>query len=239
MEQDFLSNAELYFSNRIDEKQSLAIVEDLEAKHISKVMRHSVGDELNITNGKGEIFKTEIIETDKKNIFCRILKKQIYLEEFPSSIFCLPRMKNNDRFEFALEKCVELGITNFIVYQADRSIAKGEKIERWMKVAQSAMKQSLRSYLPKIEFEKSLKGISNREGKKVILEQNSKINFMGFLRTDEFISSEKKYFIFGPEGGLTSEELDLANNSIKLRLTGNRLRAETAIISAASAIAQR
>lgn len=239
MEQDFLFNTELYFSNRIDESQKLAVVEDEEARHIARVMRHSVGDELNITNGNGTIFVGKIIEVDKKNVFCRILKKKKYPEEYPDLVFCIPRMKNNDRFEFALEKCVELGITNFIVFEAERSIGKGEKIGRWNKVAMAAMKQSLRSFLPWIEFKKSLKEIGKLEGSKIIFEQNSENNFLAYLKEEESKTGEIKYFIFGPEGGLTENELSLMKNSHKLRLTKNRLRAETAIITAASAIALR
>lgn len=237
MEQDFLSNTELYFSNSIDEKQRLAIIEDKEAKHISKVMRHSIGDELNITNGKGDIFVCKIVDTDKGNLFCKIIETKKYLEEYPDFVFCLPRMKKNDRFEIAIEKCVELGITNFIVYQAERSIAKGEKLERWNKISQAAMKQSLRSFSPEIEFKKSLKEINKLEGDKIIFVQNSEKNILEYLNSQDRKSRAKKYLIFGPEGGLSEEEISLMKNSTKLSLTKNRLRAETAIITAASVIA--
>ena len=70
--------------------------------------------------------------------------------------FCIPKLKYSDRFEFALEKCTELGITNFIIFDSERSIHKSDKKERWEKIVLSAMKQSLRSYLPNITVINSL-----------------------------------------------------------------------------------
>jgi len=94
------------------------------------------------------------------------------------------------------------------------------------------MKQSLRSYLPVITVINSLKDIYKIDGKKILLEQNSgkKISELKVNR------EEKYYFIFGPEGGFTNEELELFGKDDFYSLASNRLRTETAVIKCASLI---
>ncbi len=146
----YLSNIELYYSSQIKNKNEIIINEAEDFKHIVKVMRHSIDDEVYVTNGEGKIFKSKISEINKNSLTAIIEDTMEYENKFSNITFCIPKLKSPDRFEFALEKCVELGITNFIVFDSERTVAKGNKIERWNKILISAMKQSLRSYLPKI-----------------------------------------------------------------------------------------
>ena len=96
------------------------------------------------------------------------------------------------------------------------------------------MKQSLRSYLPEIAVINSLKDICNIEGDKIILEQNSQKKISGLKINPE----EKYYFIFGPEGGFTNEELELFDKNSLYSLADNRLRTETAVIKCASIVVE-
>ena len=98
------------------------------------------------------------------------------------------------------------------------------------------MKQSLHGFLPVVRYFKSLKEIPIEEGDTVIIfEQESERKFLDELK--EIENGNKIYFIFGPEGGLTKSELQTFKQAKVLQLTKNRLRSETAIITAASAIA--
>ena len=234
LSQEYLSNIELYYSTDVVNGYIQMPVE--ESKHISKVMRHTVGEELFVTDGKGSIYKTSIIEACSSIVTLRITERIQYTNQFENVTFCLPRLKSNDRFEFALEKCIELGITNFIVFNSDRTIAKGEKLERWNKIAKAAMKQSLRSYLPKVQFIKSLDKLNEFEGEKYIFDQNAKIKLGDHLSNHSDTNSEQRYFLFGPEGGLSNKEISRINNSELITLAPNRLRSETAIVTAASFI---
>lgn len=234
LNQEYLSNIELYYSTDVVDGYIQMSAE--ESRHISKVMRHSVGEELYVTDGKGSIYKTSIIEACSSTVTLRIIERIQYTNKFENVTFCLPRLKNNDRFEFALEKCIELGITNFIVFNSDRTIAKGEKLERWNKIAQAAMKQSLRSYLPKIQFIRSLDKLNELDGKKYIFDQNAEVKLSDNLVNHSNFLNEKKYFLFGPEGGLSDKEISNINNSELTSLAPNRLRSETAIVVTASLI---
>lgn len=226
-----LSNIELYYSSEehiSDETISLA---GDEFNHAVKVVRNKIGDIIYITNGTGSIFKTEIsfIENDKLSV--KIIETVKTENKFENIFFCIPKLKNPDRFKFAIEKCVELGITNFIIFESKRTIARGTNIKRWEKIALAAMKQSLRAYLPKIKLVKNLPDIAESSGEKIIFEQNAKRKFQF-----EFEMDEKYYFIFGPEGGLTEDELKLFDTDLIYSLSDHRLRSETAIVKVASLI---
>ena len=227
---EYLSNIELYYSSPGNFSNDIIILEGEDFSHAVKVMRHHEGEEIYVTNGQGKIFKC-VIESVKKG-FINLIEKHCYTYEnkLEKINFCLPKLKSADRFEFALEKCVELGITNFLVYDADREVARGNKLERWNKIALSAMKQSLRSFLPKVNAAGPLSEPVKREGKKYVFDQGSKIEFKSIKKN----YSEDSYFFFGPEGGLSEKEFGYFVENEIYRLTENRLRSETAIIVCAT-----
>ncbi|MEW6701975.1 MAG: RsmE family RNA methyltransferase [Bacteroidota bacterium] len=261
MEWAFLSDVELYYTNQPVIDNSIRI-EGEECHHIVDVMRHKVGDEIFITDGFGVIYQSNISAVEKKKIIAGIIDSKKYENKFSNVWFCVPRLKSAERFEFALEKSVELGITNFIVFDSKRTVTKGAKIERWRKILLAAMKQSLRAWLPNISYAKSIYEIANACGEKIFFDQNASQTFQQFLSANTqsilrksakggFGPSEKAdsyYFLFGPEGGFTEEELKtcllclpdrqetgkMANSVLRIRLTENRLRSETAIVTAAS-----
>ncbi|KAB2839308.1 MAG: RsmE family RNA methyltransferase, partial [Melioribacteraceae bacterium] len=144
MGQDFLSNIELFYIPQEFFAGNKIVITGDEFKHLANVMRHKEGDEIYITNGEGKIFKCVLETVVKKQAVANIIETKIYEKENHNLVFCIPLLQNLDRFEFAFEKCIELGISNFIFYEAERSFRKGDKRERWLKIAAAAMKQSLR-----------------------------------------------------------------------------------------------
>ena len=235
-----LSDIELYYSphgivrtttkpdsiNREDE----IIIDGEDFAHVTRVMRHKVGDKLFVTDGKGNIYESVIKIIGNDSLTTGPVNTFRYENTKNNLFFCIPKLKNPDRFEFALEKCIELGITNFIVYESKRTVSRGDKLIRWNKILVSAMKQSLRSYLPVLKNVSSLKEIFTFEGEKIGFEQKAE-NSQGWFKV---LPSINYYFVFGPEGGLDDEELGLFNPANLYNIAENRLRSETAIIKAAS-----
>ncbi|MDP3583175.1 MAG: RsmE family RNA methyltransferase, partial [Ignavibacteria bacterium] len=203
MQPVFLSDVELYFSDSVF--GNAIEITDEEFHHIKDVMRHKLGDEVFVTDGKGVIYKTEIERFDKKSLAARIISSTSYPNHLSNITFCIPRLRSADRFEFALENCVELGITNFIVFDSQRTVAKGEKLDRWQKILTAAMKQSLRSWLPNVKHCKTVKEITELDGKKFFFDQNAEQALPSILnsesankKADEF-SINNCFFFFGPE----------------------------------------
>ena len=229
-----LSNIELYYTLPKNISQNKIIIEAEEYSHITKVMRHSVKDELYVTDGKGKIYSSLINKINKNNIELEIENVLSYKNRFKNIFFCIPKLKSNDRLEYALEKCTELGITNYIIFDSERTISRANKIKRWEKILLSAMKQSLQSFLPKIEV-RDFNDIINFPGTKVAFEQSASKKISEFINKPD----EKYYFVFGPEGGLSEKELNFFEVENVYKISDNRLRTETAVVSAATLITSR
>ncbi|MGD8307769.1 MAG: RsmE family RNA methyltransferase [Ignavibacteria bacterium] len=233
MEEHNLSHSELYYSPFDNVLNDTITLTGDEYKHSAKVMRNKIGDIIRITDGMGQIFKAKISSVDREILTAKIKETVSYSNKSAHLYFCIPKLKSPDRFKFALEKCVELGVTNFLIFEAERSVAKGTNLKRWEKIILSAMKQSLRAYLPKVQIQKDLLSISELPGNKIIFEQTSQ-NVFHFNLTKE----STYFFIFGPEGGLTEDELNLFDRDSIYSLSTHRLRSETAMIKAASLLSK-
>ena len=225
---EHLSDIELYFTPPAFVKEEKLFLLDEELHHSVNVMRNSVGDTIYVTDGKGSIYTSEITELKKKELIAKITDKKEFKNKAEKIWFCIPLLKSPDRLKFAFEKCVELGITNFILFQSRFSIPKKLETEKFQKTTLAAMKQSLRTFLPKITSS-GFNEIVNLKETKILFDQNVKRVFDGELNFNESI-----YFIFGPEGGFDDDEIATIGLNNRFNLSTNRLRSETAIIRCAS-----
>jgi 16S rRNA (uracil1498-N3)-methyltransferase len=202
-----------------------------EFRHAVRSARKREGDVALTTDGGGALATTRLELIEKNRALLRVESEERYPKSFPAARFCLPKLKNPNRFEFALEKAIEFGVTDFVVFDAARSEARGDKLERWRKIGLAAMKQSLGAWAPEITTAPDLAtAIGGRAA--IGFDQSAVATF----EPAEIDLAEPTAFIFGPEGGLTDEELALASE--RRRLAPNRLRAETAIVAAAAALAK-
>jgi 16S rRNA (uracil1498-N3)-methyltransferase len=191
-------------------------------------MRNSVDDKIFVTDGNGTIYTTQIATVSVNHLSANIIERQVFENKAGNIWFCIPVLKNPDRLKFALEKCVELGITNFILFSSRYTVSKKLNPEKYQKTVLAAMKQSLRAFLPKIDSA-SFNDIIKLDGHKILFDQNAKQEFDGKLN-----SSNPTYFLFGPEGGFDENEIESVDLENHFSLSTNRLRCETAIIKCAS-----
>lgn len=209
-----------------------------ESRHIAKVLRKAVGDEIQITNGKGYIFEAVIEEILPKSCKVRIAKNyKKYSRRYYLHMVVAPT-KMNERYEWFLEKATEIGVDEITPVFCERSERRKIKQERFDKVLVAAMKQSLRAYLPKLN-----EAISLNE----FLAQNPKGQlFIGHCEPGDKYSLKRRVqpdnpvtVLIGPEGDFTEEEIDNATRSgfAPINLGPGRLRTETAAIVACAEVA--
>ena len=223
-----LSNIELYYTSPSLIYKNEIILNEEEFHHSVNVMRNTIGAKLFITDGEGNLFESEISSVKKYELTAIIKKRTKFKNRWKDIWFCIPNLKNPDRLKFAFEKCVELGTTNFILFSSKNCISKNLKPEKFQKTTLAAMKQSLRSFLPKIKSA-TFNEIIEMQGTKILFDQNEKQVFNGKLN---FV--EPVYFLFGPEGGFDKDEIEAVELKNRFSLASNRLRSETAIIKCAS-----
>lgn len=229
---------EYYYTNpeNVDKKTNELIIKDFEYKHLVKVLRKREGDTIMVTDGRLNLYTCKIKTIESYVIFCSIIKSDYNLFEPPVNLkLYIAPLRNASRFEFAIEKAVELGVKIIQPVITEHTIKEGvfskSKTERLNKIIIGAMGQSQRCYLPELKevitFESLLK-ISEAEKNKTVMYEYSD-------DTDETSIDEsmKDVSLFiGPEGGFSESEInELKKNHWKVKSLGRRkLRAETAVI---------
>jgi len=122
-----------------------------ESKHVTKVLRKKEGDILNFTDGKGGFYKAEITIADTKKCRLQIISSEQKEKQHNYHLhIAIAPTKNMDRFEWFLEKATEIGIDEITPIICRHSERKIIKTERCKKILLSAMKQSLKFHLPKL-----------------------------------------------------------------------------------------
>lgn len=229
---------QLFYNPDIHEATSSFTFDKEESKHIVKVLRKSVGDVLHITNGLGWMFDAEIINADIKKCQANISNaKQHPKREYKLHLAVAPT-KMNDRFEWFLEKATEIGIDAITPILCDHGERKVIKLDRFEKILQSAMKQSLQCYLPTINELTPFNNFVNQdfEGQKYIAhcEDSDRNSLKSQLKPDQDI-----VILIGPEGDFSVKEIETAlqHNFIPVTLGNTRLRTETAAIAACHSVA--
>ncbi|RLD29988.1 MAG: 16S rRNA (uracil(1498)-N(3))-methyltransferase [Bacteroidetes bacterium] len=209
-----------------------------ESKHIVKVLRKNVGDQLHITNGIGWLFVTEILIADIKKCTVLIKAKELQPKRNYNLHIAVAPTKMNDRYQWFLEKATEICIESITPIICDYSERKIIKHERFAKILQSAMKQSLQCYLPKlnpaIQFKEYIKQEFNGLLFIAHCQDLNKKSLKQEVRPNQDIS-----ILIGPEGDFSVKEIAqaLQSNFIPVTLGKTRLRTETAAIVACHTVA--
>jgi 16S rRNA (uracil1498-N3)-methyltransferase len=222
----------LFYTPEIDNEKTFTLSEN-ESKHAIRVLRLKKHDTINLINGKGSFYEAIISDDNPKK--CEVIITSIQKEILNKPILhiAIAPTKNNDRTEWFIEKCTEIGITKITPTLCSNSERKKIKQERFEKTAISAMKQSLKATLTIVNDLTNFKELINSpfNGGKYIAHcyKNEQKHFK-----DIYQKGENALILIGPEGDFSEEEVTLAKNNGYEPITfgESRLRTETAGIVA-------
>ena len=213
------------------------------AHQITHVLRMKSGDHIIVLNNTGWEYEVILQPIAGNNIRGEIIKKELAVSEPKTNLTLYQALLKIDKFEFVLQKGVELGVTSFFPFISERCVMKKPseiKAKRWQNVIREAAEQSRRARLPVlnqvIPFEEACNQVIPPA---LILWENEKTQSLATTMKRVTFTRAKKISIFvGPEGGFTLAEIDLARkHGIVPAGLGNRiLRAETAGLTTISAI---
>ena len=205
-----------------------------ESKHCVRVLRLTEGDTLYLVDGKGLFCEAIITTAHPKACELRIRDRKVnYGERNFHLTMAVAPTKNIDRYEWFLEKATEIGIDRIIPLQSRYSERKEIKHERLEKVMVSAIKQSIKAYLPDLNpiltFQQFIKIPFN--GQKFIAHCNDGAKI---LLGDALTKGADVLIAIGPEGDFSTEEVEAAigDGFIPISLGDARLRTETAALVA-------
>ncbi|MBL4586030.1 MAG: 16S rRNA (uracil(1498)-N(3))-methyltransferase [Flavobacteriales bacterium] len=209
-----------------------------ETRHAVRVLRLSVADKIEITDGKGIRAKAEITEISKRSCVFQILEQTKEVKPTLPKIAIAPT-KSMHRFEWLLEKAVEIGVSEICPILCSNSERRILKMERCNKILLTAMKQSQRNWLPELHELTPVNELIQNANSPLLLAHcrvligigTKKVKLTSELKTDSWI-------MIGPEGDFTTTEIELAlqNGATEIDLGKSRLRTETAGIVALSVL---
>ena len=227
---------DLFFLPDLTPTDTRVVFHKEESKHIARVMRKTVGDQLQVTNGKGlemtieleQIGQSKVIGNPIQTILHPPLPYQLHIAIAPT--------KNINRLEWFLEKATEIGIHQITPLICDHSERKLIKAERLDKIIVAALKQSKQFYKPVLNPLISFNDFvaSHTKGYIAHCHPGEKERFFGAIAPKENIT-----VLIGPEGDFSPKEVSLAfdNNYVAISLGEQRLRTETAGIIAVHTVA--
>lgn len=223
----------LFFIEHHLPDQGIVDLQEETAKHVIQVLRMKVGEKLQLTDGKGNLFTTEIINDHKKSPQVKVLSSVIRQQCTAKLTVAISLVKNSNRFEWFLEKATEIGVNEIIPLICERTERQHFRSDRMKSILISAMLQSRQVWLPKltgpVTFNDCIQ--QNRQLQKFIAhclpEQRQAFVHSVHKESDTII-------LIGPEGDFTQTEIELAiqNNFVPVSLGETRLRTETAGIVA-------
>jgi 16S rRNA (uracil1498-N3)-methyltransferase len=205
------------------------------SKHVAQVLRMQIGEQLQLTDGKGNLFTAEIAEDNRKKCVVEILSCSNQPKAEKKITIAISLVKNSTRFEWFLEKATEIGVSEIIPLLCSRTEKQHFRHDRMKNILISAMLQSQQTWLPKLHEPIKYTSFIN-------LPDNNK-KFIAHCEVDEQRVELSNYHPFmnttiliGPEGDFSMEEIKLAlqNNFIPVTLGNTRLRTETAGVVAAT-----
>lgn len=218
--------------------------------HMVKVMRMKVDHRVYLVTKDQKAFIARIAAIEEKEVQLNWVEDDLRQQEMPIEVTIASGLPKGDKLDLIIQKGTELGASAFIPFAGSFSITKwdakkaAKKIERLQKIAQEAAEQSHRTKIPTIETLSSVKQLvemkENFDVCLVAYEESAKAgegqNFVKGLK--QVPVGGKLLIVFGPEGGLSKEEIDvfLQHGFLPCALGPRILRTETAPLYALSAI---
>ena len=223
-----------FYQNNIDTSKTQLVLSEETSKHCVQVLRMKHGEQLQLTNGIGDLFTAEIIAAEKRNCIVKILQTVNNKPQTKKVSIAISILKNASRFEWFLEKATEIGITEINPIISKRTERQHFRFDRMNSILIAAMLQSQQTFLPLLHepiLYNQIFTSSNYETKLIAhCEEDKKTSLK------EINLSNNTQILVGPEGDFTPEEIALAlqNNYLPVTLGNTRLRTETAGVVAAT-----
>jgi 16S rRNA (uracil1498-N3)-methyltransferase len=220
-------------------------VEGNEVKHIRRVLRLKAGDEIIVFDSLGKEYEGTIIEETTSSVVIKIQNIFLSKRDSPLDVTLAQSLLKGEKMDYLIQKATELGVKEIIPFFSSRSVPLLEKSgrlkrhHRWGRIAIEASKQCGRGVVPKIEplqdYSEMLQIASPGSLCLILWEREG-----GQLKEVLERSKEKTriFFIIGPEGGFSQEEVEEAKRAGFIPVTLGRriLRAETASLCLLSII---
>ena len=210
-----------------------------------QVLRMQVGEQLNLTDGKGSLLTATISDAHKKHCVVRMQATSYQPQAARKITIAVSLVKNASRFEWFLEKATEIGVTEIIPLLCERTERQHFRYDRMKGIVVSAMLQSQQTWLPvlhePIKFEDALRQTSPSDGLLKLIAHCEESDKNSVSKILSEVEGSNCIILIGPEGDFTNEEINqtIAAEYKPVMLGETRLRTETAAVVAATLLCIR
>lgn len=214
-------------------------LDERESKHTVKVLRMKKGSSVRLIDGKGNLYNGYITDPDVKH--CKITIESVVLNYEPRNYrlhIALSPLKNPERFEWFVEKSVEIGIDEISPLVCSKTEKTGIKTERINNIIVSAMKQSLKAEMTRLNEPSSFLDFISRGHRGIKMIAHCSNKFKRTSVSDIYNAGKDALILIGPEGDFTDSEIEQATEKgfVPVHLGKSRLRTETAGVAACHSI---
>ena len=222
-----------FVDNLIGDEKSISVSGD-EAKHISRVMRLTVGDRVEVCDGSGMTYPAEITAVSKSEVTLSLKEGKMDESEPKTKVILFAGLSKGAKMELVIQKSVELGVHAVVPVATEYAVAKEGKPERWQRIAFEAAKQCKRPKVPKIydavSFSEAVSMLEKCSLSLCAYEKETAKSAASALKKTEKLESVGIFV--GPEGGFSEKETEtLQAHGVQTVSLGKRiLRTETAAI---------
>jgi 16S rRNA (uracil1498-N3)-methyltransferase len=219
-------------------KEQSPIISGSDVHYLRHVLRMKVGDEIELLDGTGKVYRSRITALEKEKVVCKIIASSQAESEPKVKVTLAQALPKASKMDFIIEKCTELGVYKIIPLLTERTVARGVKLARWRKLAKEAAEQSGRAIIPEIaalsDFKEILKMKDHFDLALIPWELEKEKSLKSILTISPSHHLQSILLLIGPEGGFSHSEVDQAKAAgfIPVSLGKRILRAETAGMAA-------
>lgn len=203
-----------------------AVIEGSDARHLARSLRARPGERVDVIDPAGFMLNVRLDLVTADRVEGEIVAERPHEPEPRANITIAVANLPAPALELVLSRCTEAGAYAFVVFQADRSVARGEKLERWQTICREAAMLAGRLRIPAVAAAPSLDAVLAAEEDSVMLVRDAPAR-LAALTTPNHLT-----LTIGPEGGWTARELELG--LVKASLGPRNLRADTAALAGLS-----
>jgi 16S rRNA (uracil1498-N3)-methyltransferase len=236
-----------FYKVDISNQAGLIVLDEATSKHVIQVLRMQVDEQLQLTDGAGNLVTATIADDNRKRCAVKVISAVQVPQPVRKITIAISPVKNASRFEWFLEKATEIGVTEIIPLICERTEKQHFRQERMNGVLVSAMLQSQQSWLPvlhePVKFNQLIATATQRKKFIAHCENGDKQTLHQHISTHQQswgqASPNQHIILIGPEGDFTPAEIAAAleNGFIPISLGNTRLRTETAGMVAAVLLA--
>lgn len=210
-----------------------------ESMHCLRVLRMRRGDSIRFTDGSGNLYEGVITDDDHTGMTATVMSAEHDQGRRGYRLhMAISPLKNEDRLEWFIEKAVETGIDEITPLLCNRTEKRKIRRERLQGLILSAMKQSVKCYLPRLNDPVTFNEFvdERHEGKRIIACCDPAVERIPI--TSAYSRGEEVTILIGPEGDFTEEEVARAVNGgfTPVHIGPSRLRTETAGVAACCSV---